>query len=146
MYDYKIMELAQEVSELSLDPSTKVGCVITNSNKDILSVGFNKLKNVIPLEDVNYVYSKKSIKRYATEHAEIQAFNNLKPTDEELDVYITYPSCLPCTVEYLLNKNHNIKNIYYIDQGSDSFKERYQIQEALELMQHKKVNCHPINY
>lgn len=147
MYDSNIMKLAIEVSNLSTDPSTKVGCVIIDSvSKDILSVGYNSLKKWVIQTDFNYVYSNKSIKRYATEHAEIQAFKNLKPTNSELDVYITYPSCLPCTVDYLLNENHNIKNIFYIDRGSDSFIERYQVGIALELMDHKNVKYHPINW
>lgn len=139
MYDRNIMNLALNVSKLSNDPSTKVGCVITNKYRDVLSVGYNKLKKFIKQEDISYIYNDKNIKRYATEHAEIIAFKNLKDTDEDLILYITHPSCLPCVIEYLLNTKHNIIEIYYIDRGSDSFKQRFQVNEALDIMNHKSI-------
>lgn len=145
MYDEHIMQLALNVSKLSKDPSTQVGCVITNSAKEILSVGFNKLKDYVPIKDIGYVYDNKHIKRYASTHAEIMALSRLKETNEELSVYITHPSCIICTVELVLNSNFNIKNIFYIDRGSDEFKLRYNIKEALELMSHKNINVLPLN-
>jgi len=56
-----------------------------------------------------------------------------------LILYITHPSCLPCVIEYLLNTKHNIIEIYYIDRGSDSFKQRFQVNEALDIMNHKSI-------
>lgn len=144
MYDENIMILALNVSKLSSDPTAKVGCIITNSDNEILSVGYNKIKQYILIEDINYINANKEIKKYAFVHAEMMALSRLKDTKEELSIYITYPSCINCAVEYLLNSNYNFKNVFYIDKGSDSFKQRYNIKEALELMDYKNVNTHAI--
>lgn len=140
MYDENIMILALNVSKLSSDPTAKVGCIITNSENEVLSVGYNKIKKYILIEDINYINANKEIKKYAFVHAESMALSRLKETKEELSIYITYPSCINCAVDYLLNSNYNFKNVYYIDRGSDSFMVRYHIKEALELMKYKKVN------
>ena len=42
-WDYRFLELAQLVSKWSKDPSTKVGAVIVDKNRRILSVGYNGL-------------------------------------------------------------------------------------------------------
>jgi deoxycytidylate deaminase len=43
MYDENIMKLALTISHLSKDPTTKVGCVITNQDNEVMSVGYNKI-------------------------------------------------------------------------------------------------------
>ena len=48
MYDENIMKLALTISHLSKDPTTKVGCVITNQDNEVLSVGYNKIKDYVP--------------------------------------------------------------------------------------------------
>lgn len=145
MYNEKIMKLALEISELSKDPTVQVGCVITNQSDEILSVGYNKLKEDIPQEDLDYIYSNKEVKKYSFIHAEMVAVSRLKPTDEELNIYITYPSCINCATGFLLNNNYTFKNLYYINRGSESFFERYKIKEAFDLMDYKKVMYSPIN-
>lgn len=144
MYDENIMKLALEISNLSPDPTTKVGCVITNAENEILSVGYNKLRKYVLLSDLNYIQENKEVKKYAFEHAETMALSRLKDTKEELSIYITYPSCINCAVDYLLNSNYDFKNVYYINRGSDSFMERYHVQAALDLMNYKKVNVNAI--
>lgn len=143
-----IMKLVLSVSELSKDPSTKVACIITdNDNNEILSTGINEINKYIIKDDFDYINNNKSVKQYVYKHAEKKAIDNLKNKDKKknLNVYINYPSCLQCTVELLLNNNLNIKNIIYIDRGSDSFRERYKISDALNLMHFKNVNVIPLS-
>ena len=144
MYDENIMKLALTISNLSKDPTTKVGCVITNKDSEVLSVGYNKIKDFIPIQDIDYISNNKTAKKYAFIHAEMMALSRLKETEEELNIYITHPSCINCAVSYLLNSNYTFKNVYYINQGSDTFMIRYHIQDALDLMSYKKVNVESI--
>jgi len=146
MYDKNIMNIALNISKTSQDPSAQVAAVITNQFNEILSVGVNKLKTNIKQSDIGYLNVHKTIKKYAYDHAEIVALRRLKPTDESLNIYITYPSCLPCIVELLLNSNYDFKNIYYIDRGSDSFRLRYQIDEALKVIEYKGINVEKIKW
>lgn len=143
-----IMKLVLNVAELSKDPTTKVACIITdNDTNEILSTGINEINKYIKLEDHDFINENKSVKQYVYKHAENKAIHNLKNKDKKktLNVYINYPSCIQCTVELLLNNNLNIKNIIYIDRGSDSFRERYKINDALDLMRYKNVNVIPLS-
>ena len=140
MYDENIMKLTFDIAKMSKDPSAKVCAIITNQKNEILSVGVNKLKDHIPVSEIDYIMVNKNIKKYAYDHAEMIALGNLKPTIEELSLYINYPSCLQCTVELVMKTNFVFKNIYYINYGSDTFHARYQTTEALKLMMYKNIN------
>lgn len=142
------MKLVLNIAELSKDPSTKVACIITdNDTNEILSTGINEINKNIKQEDYNYINTNKNVKQYVYKHAENKAIQNLKNKDKNksLNVYINYPSCIQCTVELLLNNNLNIKNIIFIDRGSDSFRERYKVNEAIQLMKYKNVNVIPLS-
>lgn len=145
MYDENIMKLTLDISKTSKDPSAKVCAIITNLDNEILSVGVNKIKENIIESELDYIFTKKEIKKYACEHAEIVALKNLKPTDKELNLYLNYPPCLQCAVELVLNKNVNFKNLFYIDIGSKTFRERYKTFEAHCLFSHRNVNIHQID-
>lgn len=144
MYDENIMKLAFDISKTSKDPSAQVCAIFTNQNNEILSVGVNKLKENIIESELDYIFNNKEVKKYACDHAEMVALRNLKPTDSELNLYINYPPCLQCAVELVLNSNINIKNLYHIDTGSKSFRDRYKTFDAYCLMSHMKVNIHQI--
>ena len=75
MYDENIMKLALTISHLSKDPTTKVGCVITNQDNEVMSVGYNKIKDYIPIKDIDYINLNKTIKKYAFLHAEMMALS-----------------------------------------------------------------------
>lgn len=144
MYDENIMKLALSISKLSEDPTRGIGCIITNKQNEILSVGYNKIKEYIMITDINYINMNKEVKKNAFIHAEMMALSRLKDTQEELSIYITHPSCINCAVDYLLNSNYTFKNVYYINRGSDTFMKRYHIEDALKLMEYKKVNIEAI--
>ena len=40
-WDLRFLELAHHISQWSKDPSTKVGCVVVGSDREIRSTGFN---------------------------------------------------------------------------------------------------------
>ncbi len=42
-WDRRFIELARHIAGWSKDPSTKVGCVIVNSDRTIASIGYNGL-------------------------------------------------------------------------------------------------------
>lgn len=146
MYYDNIMVTALRVANLSEDPSAKVGCVIVNKDGDILSVGFNRKKKNVKHNMMDYINVNKHVKQYAFEHAEKVALDALPKSavGQLVDVYITYPSCMQCTTEMLLNSECKVNTVYYISTGSDSFKERYKVNEALETMQNLGVTPIPI--
>lgn len=69
------MRIAQEVSTWSKDPSYRVGAVIVDNNKRILSTGYNGLPR--KMEDNERFLSNREIKTKFILHAEENALLNL---------------------------------------------------------------------
>lgn len=103
------MTLAKNISEMSKDPSHKVGAVIVDKNKRIVSTGFNGFaKNIIDSDDR---LNNKDIKRKLTLHAEENAVTFAKRDLEGCDIYVYgYPPCTHCTSLLIQS---GIKCIYY---------------------------------
>ena len=105
------MTLAKNVSTMSKDPSHKVGAVIVDQNKRIVSTGFNGFaKNII---DSKERLNDKDIKRKLTLHAEENAVTFAKRDLEGCDIYVYgYPPCTHCTSLLIQS---GIKCIYYMN-------------------------------
>lgn len=137
------MQAAFNVAKLSDDPTAQVGCAICDQDGNLLSVGFNKLKSHIDKSNIDIILNNKNIKNYAFDHAEMVALSKLEKTDKKLDMYITHPSCLNCVVNIALNSDFKFKTIYYVSQGSENFKIRYKVEEALSLLELKGILAIP---
>lgn len=88
----RLLELAQVVSRWSKDPSTKVGAVITDNDKRIISLGYNGFPKGV--EDTQERLSNREQKYKYTVHAEMNAM--LFAQRELTDAYLyTYPFA-PC--------------------------------------------------
>jgi len=71
MWHLRFLDLAKHISNWSKDPSTKVGAVIFDSDKRIISVGYNGFpKNI---SDDPEKYLNREIKYQMVVHAEINA-------------------------------------------------------------------------
>lgn len=95
-WDLRFLQLARMVSTWSKDPSTKVGAVIVDSNRRVVSCGYNGFPNKIE-DKVEYLENRDS--KYARIiHAERNALIFAKRDLAGCSLY-TYPffSCAPCT-------------------------------------------------
>lgn len=70
-WDLRFLELAKTISTFSYDPSTKVGSVIVNQKKQIISMGFNGFPQRTP--DNESEYNNREIKLRKICHAELSA-------------------------------------------------------------------------
>lgn len=70
-WDNKFLGLAQHISKWSLDPSTKVGAVIADKNKRVVSVGYNGFPRGIA--DTDERLNNRELKYKMVCHAEINA-------------------------------------------------------------------------
>ena len=70
-WDKRFLELALHISTWSKDLNTKVGCVITNADNQILTTGYNGLPRI--LDDSKTDRLKRPEKYLWTEHAERNA-------------------------------------------------------------------------
>ncbi len=93
-WDKRFLELADFISKWSKDPSTKVGAVIVNSNKQIISVGYNGLpKNI---KDTEEILNNRELKYQMIVHAERNALLFANNNLNDCTLY-TYPF-MPCPV------------------------------------------------
>lgn len=90
-WNKRFLELADFVSQWSKDPSTKVGAVIVDGKKRVVSVGYNGFP--IGVEDTEERYNDRPTKYKLVCHAERNALDN---ADNSVDGCTMYVSLMPC--------------------------------------------------
>jgi len=92
-WDRRFIQLARFIAQWSKDPSTKVGCVIADDAKRIVSTGFNGLPSGV--DDTLERLSDRSIKYKMVVHAERNAIIDAKRNLVGLTAYV-WP-IMPCS-------------------------------------------------
>lgn len=92
-WDLRFIELARFIAQWSKDPSTKVGCVIVDEAKRIVSTGFNGLPSGVA--DKMERLSDRATKYKMVVHAERNAIIDAKRNLAGLTVYV-WP-IMPCS-------------------------------------------------
>jgi len=112
-WDKRFLELAKLISTWSKDPSTKVGCVIINSSRSIISTGYNGFPRGIEDSDerLNNRELKYSIVCHAEENALLHAAN-IGVSLKNCIAYCTWPPCTRCARSLI---QVGVKEIVYPD-------------------------------
>lgn len=99
-WDDRFIELAAHIATWSKDPSTKVGAVIVNPNRTILSLGYNGLPR--DLKDDQNALLDREYKLARTVHAEMNAILSAptRPTGCTLYTY-PLPPCSNCAAHVI---------------------------------------------
>lgn len=92
-WDRRYLDLAKFISGWSKDPSTKVGAVLVDNKKRVISHGFNGLPQNI--EDSEYYLNNRDLKYKTIIHAETNAIWSANRDIENCIIY-TYPF-MPCS-------------------------------------------------
>ncbi len=129
-WDIRFLELAEQVSTWSKDPSTQVGAVIVR-DKQVDGMGFNGFPAGVP--DKPEWLADKEFKNTIVIHAEENAIRfdtgsrlqHLKPT-----LYTTVHPCPKCTA---LAISHNVQRIVSLANS------KYTFPLSMELMKQAKV-------
>lgn len=114
-WDHHFMKIAKVVSEMSKDPSTKVGAVIVK-DKVIYGTGYNGFPKTVL--DYRHEYENRSIKLSKIIHAESNAIKNSLSVPENFTIYV-YPF-MPCVNCFELLKQHNVSKIVTYKQIKNS--------------------------
>jgi dCMP deaminase len=93
-WDKRFLDLAKHVSSWSKDPSTKVGAVIVNSDRQIVSLGYNGFARGV--DDSEDRYSDRAMKYQMVVHAEANAILNANTSLKGTTCYVTHPCCSNC--------------------------------------------------
>ena len=120
----RFMKIAHEVADWSKDPSTKVGCVIVDSEKRIISVGYNGFPRGV--DDHEDRLNDRSVKYLMVQHAEANAITNAASINagERLKgatAYVTHHPCSNCAGLLIQAGVNNIVTL----PPSGSFAERF---------------------
>lgn len=103
------MTIAKTVSTMSKDPSRKIGAVIVDKNKRIISTGFNGFaKGIVDSEER---LQDKEMKRILMLHAEENAILHAKQDLTDCSIFVYgYPPCVHCMSLIIQS---GIKLVYY---------------------------------
>ena len=95
-WDYRFLQLANHVSAWSKDPSTKVGTVIVDKQRHIVSLGFNGFPRGV--KDLTERYENRTTKYKMVVHAEANAIVNASRSVKGCTIYATpFFFCEDCT-------------------------------------------------
>ncbi|TRO55592.1 CMP deaminase [Candidatus Bathyarchaeota archaeon] len=96
-WDARFIELARHIAEWSKDRSTKVGAVIVDDNRVVISMGYNGFPRGI--DDTVEEYHERPAKYKWTEHAERNAiFNAVRQGVSTMGctIYLPWFPCMDC--------------------------------------------------
>lgn len=104
------MAIATIVAQRSLDPSTKVGCVVINNEKSILTTGYNSPPR--GMVDENVPLERPEKYKYFS-HAEVNAIANAARHGIPLRDSTFYVTSIPCEVCFRSIINSGAKQVVY---------------------------------
>ena len=93
-WDEYFLNIAETVAEKSKDPSSKMGCVIVDKNKRVVSVGFNGL--VQGADESKMTLSERPMKYRFVIHSEMNAIIYARQNLEGCTVYNRVATCDNC--------------------------------------------------
>lgn len=149
-WDSRFIDLAVYISQWSKDPSTKVGAVIVDSERRVVSLGYNGFpRGVSDREDK---YNNRQLKHQIAIHAEKNAILNSHYRPVGCTIYITHPPCAQCAGSIIQSgivrvvcpvhsslSNTNVATNGFIDRWHES------IQEALSQFTEVGISFNMVN-
>lgn len=119
-WDRRFLDLAQHVAQWSKDPSTKVGCVIANTMKQVVSIGYNGFPRGV--EDTPERLNDRETKYRLVVHSEPNAIANANMSVRGCTVY-TWPFA-PCVECMKILATNGISRVVH-PSLSDELRERW---------------------
>lgn len=117
----RFLSLAQQISLWSKDPSTKVGTIFVDKDKNILSTGFNGFPRKVD-DDPDRYYDRK-VKYKMVVHAEANAVAAAARNGHSLKGAICFTTAFPCSTCSGIVINAGATQIYYLEKTS--YEERW---------------------
>ena len=93
-WNKRFLDLCEHVATWSKDPSTKLGSVIVDDKKRIVSVGYNGFPRGV--EDLEERYEDRPTKYLFVAHAERNALDNAPMMVDNCTMYVTLLPCNEC--------------------------------------------------
>lgn len=93
-WNYRFLELAEHISQWSKDPRTKVGAVIADDRKRVISMGFNGFPAGVNDDPCRYL--DRETKHLFVAHAERNAIDSSPMSVVGCTLYTTHFPCNDC--------------------------------------------------
>ena len=93
-WDRRFLDLADHIAQWSKDPRTKVGAVIVDEKKRVVSVGYNGFPRGVGDDDSRYV--DRPTKHLFVAHAERNALDNAPLMVDGCTLYVPLLPCNEC--------------------------------------------------
>lgn len=119
-WDEHFLKIAKLCSEMSKDPSTKVGAAIMAPDKSVVSTGYNGFPSTV--KDTEEMLTDRQIKYKHIVHAEENALRFAKPWSKNLSNCTLYTTLFPCHNCYKIIKQSGIKRIVTLEPGDEHIK------------------------
>lgn len=127
-WDERFMDLADHVASWSKDPRTKVGSVIVDHKKRVVSMGYNGFpRGVCDHEDR---YHDRPTKHLLVSHAERNALDNAPLSVEGCTLYCTLEPCVDCAkgiiqkgIARVVTKAHDREDTFHWKEARMMFEE-----------------------
>ena len=142
-WDRFFLKLARQYSTASKDPSTKVGCVITDGGKEVISMGWNGLPPHI--EDTEENLNNREYKLAHTIHAEVNAVIRLNTVLIDAMTAYIYPftSCVRCAKKLC---GVNIKRVVSVAYTPERWKSSFEDGLAYFKDKNIEVKLYPMEF
>ena len=93
-WNERFLDLADHIAKWSKDPRTKVGAVIVDEKKRVVSVGYNGFPRGV--DDADNRYEDRPTKHLFVAHAERNALDNAPLMVEGCTIYVPLLPCNEC--------------------------------------------------
>lgn len=135
----RFLQLAKLVSTWSKDGSTKVGAIIANSKKQVVSLGYNGLPRKLKDDsDLLSNTNSRELKLKKIIHAEANAILNAKGSVEGFEIFV-YP-LLPCPLCASLISQSGIVSVTTVDKPLPTrWKDEMEISK--EILNESDIKC-----
>jgi dCMP deaminase len=90
----RFLALAHEVARWSKDPSSKVGAVVVNDQRQVVGMGYNGFPR--GTSDHPDIYANRPEKYRRVVHAEVNAVLNATSSTKGATIFVTHPPCSQC--------------------------------------------------
>ena len=138
----RFLDLEEHVAEWSHDPRTKVGAVIVDDQKRVVSMGYNGFPRGV--NDSDERYNDRSTKHLFVCHAERNALDNAPHSVEGCTMYVPLLPCNECAKSII--QNGISKVVSYKTNREDTFNwdiTRTMFQEAGVLLYETEREINP---
>ena len=137
-WNKRFLDMAKLISTWSKDPSTIVGCVITDNLNRVISIGYNGYPR-----GVKDTYNDdRNEKLRKTIHAEENALLFAKQSLIGTTIYVTHPPCSRCAAKLI---QAGVSTIIYL-QPTNEFIKRWEDDIKSSLSMYKDVGMNVMAY